>query len=236
MGSDDLFKKKRLAKKNKELSRKLPNKKPLKKILIVCEGSKTEPNYFEELRDYYKLNTTSVIDVTGDCGSSPLSVYKHAKAIQSQENQKGSPYDMVFCVIDKDAHTDYYAALEAIRKSKPSNQWVAINSVPCFEYWLLLHHKYTTKAFEATAGSSSGNKVLIELKKYFNGYEKGSKGTFLESLNVLPERDLNVVIKKAEMCLQHSKDTETDNPTTYVHILVKELLDLKKQVEMNKSK
>lgn len=235
MGSDDLFKKKRLAKKSKELSRKVPNKQPLKKMLIVCEGSKTEPNYFEELRDHYQLNTASVIDVTGDCGSSPLSVFRYAKAIQIRETQKGSPYDMVFCVIDKDAHADYDAALEAIRRSNPPKQWVAINSVPCFEYWLLLHHTYTTKAFEATPGDSSGNKVLTELKKHFNGYNKGAKGTFLASLKALPEPDLNIVIKKAEMCIKHSEETQTDNPTTYVHILVKELLDLKKQIELNKS-
>lgn len=234
MGSDDLFKKKRTAKKSKDLSRKVPTKAPLKKILIVCEGEKTEPNYFEELRDYYQLNTASVIDVTGDCGSSPLSVFRHSKSLQTDAVQKGAPYDIVFCVIDKDAHTDYYAALDAISKSKPLNQWVAINSIPCFEYWLLLHHTYTTKAFESLAGNSSGNQVLSELKKHFTAYEKGTKGMFMASLSVLPDKDLNVVIQKAERCVKHAEETQTDNPSTYVHILVKELLELKKQMELNK--
>lgn len=107
MGSEDLFKKKRGPKTAKDLARRNAVKSPLAKILIVCEGKKTEPNYFEDLINHYELLTASVIDVTGECGSSPMCVVRHAKEKHKEMTEKGAPYDQIFVVIDKDAHTDY---------------------------------------------------------------------------------------------------------------------------------
>ena len=42
MGSDDLFHK---AKKARDLARKAGRRKGKERVLIVCEGAKTEPNY-----------------------------------------------------------------------------------------------------------------------------------------------------------------------------------------------
>ncbi|MEA9390411.1 RloB family protein [Acerihabitans sp. TG2] len=78
MGSDDLFHKRR-PKSTADMRRKKESKISLDKILIVCEGEKTEPIYFTELREFYELNTTNVIEVIGNCGSSPSSVVAHAK-------------------------------------------------------------------------------------------------------------------------------------------------------------
>jgi hypothetical protein len=36
------------------------NRTPSQAILIVCEGEKTEPNYFNALRSYIKLTTVQV--------------------------------------------------------------------------------------------------------------------------------------------------------------------------------
>ena len=52
MGCDDLFKK-RKAKKLKDHQRKVAIREPYDRVLIVCEGEKTEPSYFMELREYY---------------------------------------------------------------------------------------------------------------------------------------------------------------------------------------
>ena len=46
MGSDDLFHK-RKAKQTRDLKRKKDKRAPYDKVLIVCEGGKTEPNYFQ---------------------------------------------------------------------------------------------------------------------------------------------------------------------------------------------
>ena len=44
MGSDNLYHK-RKAKKAKDLARRKSKRAPYDKVLIVCEGEKTEPNY-----------------------------------------------------------------------------------------------------------------------------------------------------------------------------------------------
>lgn len=49
MGTDDLFKKAR----EKREARKSLNKKILDNILILCEGEKTEPNYFNGIKCKY---------------------------------------------------------------------------------------------------------------------------------------------------------------------------------------
>lgn len=60
MGSDDLFNK-RKAKGAKDLARKKSKREAYEKVLIVCEGSKTEPYYFEDIRNCHRLNTLNII-------------------------------------------------------------------------------------------------------------------------------------------------------------------------------
>lgn len=234
MGSDDLFKKKRGPKNAKDLARKKPNKSPLAKILIVCEGEKTEPTYFEDLVDHFELLTASVIDVTGECGSSPMCVVRYAKEQQKIMLGKGAPYDQIYVVIDKDAHSDYIAALDAVRRAKPDSVFISVNSVPCFEYWLLLHYTYSTRAFKNLPGNSSGDQIVAELKRYIKDYEKGAKGIFKKTFNVLKSKDLNEVVVKARQSLEAAKASDTDNPSTKVYELVDRLIKLKEQIKYNR--
>lgn len=72
MGSDDIFHKRR-AKSERELRRGAARRAVYEKVLIVCEGSKTEPLYFGEIKDAFEISTAN-IRISGDCGSDPLSV------------------------------------------------------------------------------------------------------------------------------------------------------------------
>lgn len=49
MGSDDIFKKRRSSA-EKNYKRRTSFRDPRERLLIVCEGSKTEPRYFEGFR------------------------------------------------------------------------------------------------------------------------------------------------------------------------------------------
>ena len=162
MGSDNLFhkRKKRTA---KSLSRKIARRSPYNKVLIVCEGEKTEPNYFRELVKYYKINTANVA-IDGSCNSSPKSVFERSEELWNQENRKGDPFDRVYCVFDKDSHETYEETLRRISQKGVSNgNFFAVTSVPCFEYWLILHFQYTTQPYSARGKSSIGNEVLKKL-------------------------------------------------------------------------
>ncbi|EXJ09649.1 RloB family protein [Nitrincola nitratireducens] len=220
MGSDNLFHK-RKAKNAKSLQRRVASREAYKKILVVCEGEKTEPNYFEEVREYYSLNTVNV-EVRGDCGSDPMSIFNFAKQRFREEKDAGDPFDKVFCVFDKDGHAKYADTLRAIASYTPKDTYFAINSVPCFEYWLLLHFTYSTRPYTTLPGNSSGNQVLTELKKYIHDYEKGRGGIFSDLICQLGQ-----AINYAERGLRESERNATDNPSTRVHELVRVLQKLK---------
>ena len=183
MGTDDLFHK-RKAKSAKGLQRRAARRDPYAKVLIVCEGEKTEPRYFQDLRNHYGLNTAN-IEVCGECGSDPNSVLQFAKQRYREEKDAGDAFDQVFCVFDKDAHANYDETLNVIAKAQPRNTFVAMNSVPCFEYWLLLHFVYSTRPYSALPGNSAGNQVLSELKGYLPDYEKGADNIFALLLDQL---------------------------------------------------
>lgn len=70
------------------------------KILIVCEGTKTEPNYFETFKTINRGTAIYDIDVKG-LGQNTMDVVD--KAIELK--QKGD-YDRVWAVFDKDSFPD----------------------------------------------------------------------------------------------------------------------------------
>jgi hypothetical protein len=220
MGTDNLFHK-RKAKNAKNLQRREARREAYKKILIVCEGEKTEPNYFEDAREYYRLNTVNV-EVRGDCGSDPMSIVNFAKLRFREEKDAGDPFENVYCVFDKDGHSTYAQALSTLASSAPKGTYFAVNSIPCFEYWLLLHFVYTTRPYTTLPGNSSGNQVLTELKNYIPDYAKGNHKIFSGLVGQLEQAK-----RFAERALQESHRNQTDNPSTYVHKLVQILQDLK---------
>ena len=220
MGTDNLFHK-RKAKQARELARKKAKKAPYDKVLIVCEGEKTEPNYFTGLKDHLELNSANVV-VTGECGSSPMSIVRYARQLYREERDAGDPFDKVFCVFDRDTHETYQQALDAIKVSQPKDTFVAITSVPCFEYWLLLHFEYTTAPFVVIGNKSAGDRVIDELRKYMPEYQKGDGSVFEQLIGQLDQAKAY-----AERSLRAAQINGIDNPSTLVHELVEYLQGIK---------
>lgn len=216
MGTDNLFHR-RKAKQANDMKRRQGKRAPYDKVLIVCEGEKTEPNYFNELKDFYKLNSANV-KVTGDCGSSPKSVVNYARELYRQAGDAGDPFDRVFCVFDKDTHDNYHSALDTLRSIAQKGVFTAITSVPCFEYWLLLHFKYTDRPFHATGSHSIAATVLRELRVEWPEYEKAIKGSFAHCI-----KQLDFAKANARRVLLSAEANSSDNPSTRVHELVEYL-------------
>ena len=216
MGSDNLFekRKKRLAASHK---RSRAKRASYDTVLIICEGEKTEPNYFEDLRDELKLNSANV-EITGDTkGSSPITIVDYGL-------EQFDEYDRIYCVFDKDRHESYKQALDKIRRQKSSKKCTikAITSVPCFELWILLHFHKTTRNFDASSGSICA-RVISELKKFMPEYEKGSRGVYLQLKDKLP-----TAIRHAREVAKHCQQAGTDHPSTQIDELVIYLQNLKK--------
>ncbi|MCF6262104.1 MAG: RloB family protein [Xanthomonadales bacterium] len=220
MGSENLFHKHK-AKQARNLERKRAKRAAYDRVLIVCEGEKTEPNYFQGLCDYYRLNSAN-IEICGDCGSAPINVVERAKELYRAEKRSGIPFDRVYCVFDKDSHRTYEAALQAVNNAKPKATFFVVNSIPCFEFWLLLHFTYTTSPFCGTESSNSaGDQVLDRLRKYIPSYAKGNHGCFDLLIDQLPQ-----AMENSKRALHSANENGTDNPTTLVHELVEYLQGL----------
>ncbi len=221
MMSDKLFQK-RKAKKIAELGRKSAKKESYDRILIVTEGEKTEPNYFNEIIRLYKLSSANV-KVDGSCGPSPKTVVQYAiELAKEEERSKRIPFDKIYCVIDKDAHPCYKEAHEIARDTKLKGELIIISSVPSFEFWLLLHFIFTTKSYQQQKKNSTGKQVLSDLKKYIPDYNKGMSDIFSQLEDKLP-----TAIKNAIAVNKKAAEYQTDMPTTKVYKLVQKLTSLK---------
>ena len=222
MGTDNLFHKRR-AKRARELERKRARRAPYDKILIITEGGKTEPYYFMELKDYYEINSAN-IKIDGSGGSSPASVVEYGRKLYRRERDTGDPFDHVYFVFDKDTHPDYQRALNRIATFTPKNTFFAINSVPCFEYWLLLHFAYTTSPFVPKGKISASEAVLHKLREHMPDYDKTAHGIFAALYNQLDHAKSN-----AARSLEEADKNGTDNPLTRVH----ELVDYLQNINVN---
>lgn len=218
MGTENLFHKR----KARTLKRVGPARLPYERVLIVCEGSKSEPNYFRGLIGYYEINTANVT-VDGSCGSDPTSVVDYAIRLYREElNKNEGPYDRVYCVMDRDAHAKFDEAMDKLKAQKPAVVFFSAVSVPCFEYWLLLHFCYIRSAFTTVGKASSGAAALAELKKFWPKYGKGNEDVFEYLKNQINDAKANAVRAWADAQL-----TGSLNPSTTVHELVDYLQNIK---------
>lgn len=167
----------------KDLIRKKGRRAPYDRILIVCEGSKTEPNYFNEIKQFYRLHTANVEVQHSSLGTCPLQVVKSAEELFLKGNSgKGIQklaFEKVYAVFDRDEHEEYFNARNKAKalNSKLKNdlgkkvKFIAITSVPCFELWLLLH-------FEDVQVPLHRDDALARLQKHLPSYTKGKTGTY----------------------------------------------------------
>ena len=142
-------------------------------------------------------------------------------ALWTAEGKKGDPYDRVYFVFDKDSHASYEETVTKISQHKPKDVFHAAVSTPCFEYWLLLHFKFTTRPYTAIEKSSIAEVVINELKEFMPDYEKGSNKIFSSLFS-----QVEFAKNNAARSLEHAKCSHTDNPTTYIHELVTYLQNL----------
>lgn len=223
MGTDDLFHK-RKARKAELLRRKLAKRAPYDVVLIVCEGSKTEPNYFSDLRKHLRLSNANIVIADKTTGTDPFSIVNFA--IKKYNEDKNPIYDYVFCVLDKDKHSTYDKALDKIRGTRLKKATIhAINSIPCFEIWILLHYVYTTRSFSAAGDASNCELVVSEIKHYIPDYQKGSRDIYAK----LSDK-MDTAITNTKRLESFHETSGTDNPSTKVHELVEYLQDLRNKI------
>ncbi len=219
MGTDNLFHMKK-ARKAESHRREKARRAPYERILVVCEGKKTEPNYFKDLRKAFGLNPMNVVIADKKHGLDPMSLVEYAL----DEYKKEPDYNHVYCVFDRDKHLTYDAALDKIRAFRMRRGAILhpITSIPCFEIWLLLHFTYTTRSFCAACGDSNCALLISDLKQYIPAYEKGAENIFIG------DERLDIAINNAKRLEEFHLTSGTDNPSTKIPLLMEHLKCLKK--------
>ncbi len=231
MGSDDLFKR-RKARASAELVRQRQARAQSPRCLIVCEGSKTEPQYLSELRDLWGIAHAHV-SIQRSRGASPDQVVRTAESLYDDDAKLGDSYDQVFCVFDRDEHNTFRSAVQQIRNmssaGKPLN---AITTTPCIELWFLLHFGYSDAPFSKQGKKSVGDVAVSQLKSKdgFKQYGKGQRGVAALLFERLPvARKHALRLRNAASSVQ-AADAQLDaNPWTNMDQLVEYLESIRQQ-------
>jgi hypothetical protein len=202
-----------------KLKRKQGTRPPYDRVLIVCEGEKTEPNYFDEIRVQLRIPTAHVQIMPSALGTQPRQVVDYAveKFGESRE------FDIVYAVFDRDDHDTYHDGLaqagrlnETLKNDeKKKVPFFAVPSIPCFELWVLIH-------FIEIHAFADRHTIIGRLKTYIADYEKGRRGVF-----ALTASNLNVAMERAvRLREQFSRHNDEDLYTSIDEVVTK-LLSLR---------
>ena len=188
-------------------------------FLIVCEGEKTEPNYF---RAFPKKAGRLVFDIELEGGGiSTLKVVEKAIDLRNASSQK---YDRVWAVFDRDSFkaSSFNSAILKAKASGIECAW----SNEAFELWYLLHFHNRVTAMSRddykNAIEAAVNDKIKKSKKQFQ-YRKNDPDMFT-LLNGFGRQDLAIRWAKD---LSENIDGEKFadyNPNTQVYKLVEELI------------
>ena len=144
---------------------------PRPRLLILCEGARTEPNYFAAL--------SQELGLTGVRVKGPASLKEMPERVRESWRDD---FDEVWCVADVDERGREIRRLREelrrlqTRKNRTVHEAV---SAPCFEYWLLLHFAFTTQAFYGMEGGRSAcEQVIQRLRDHLPGYKKNDAAVY----------------------------------------------------------
>ncbi|MCP4156163.1 MAG: RloB domain-containing protein [bacterium] len=149
----------------KRKKRKREKFKFSKRLYIVCEGQKTEKDYLENFIDDCNINHKLVdVQVLQTKKNTPKELVNFIKT-------KGDcNSDELWAVFDHDGHPNLG---DAFNNAQKNNIRIAFSNI-AFEYWILLHFEYTTRAF------SKCRDIIRYLKEqnHFPDYEKNDRNLY----------------------------------------------------------
>jgi hypothetical protein len=192
-------------------------------FLIVCEGTKTEPNYFNGLK---KCLLPGVVDVEIiGTGHNTMTVIEDAQSVRRRREEfSGRTFDEVWAVFDRDCFPPEHFN-NAISKGQAVKIYCAWTN-KAFELWYLLHFDlYENGMSRADYKGKLDSQLSLKMGQSYR-YHKNSKDMF----QVLSEHgDVKQAIIRArqlETVFVGRTDYANHNPSTKVYELVEELLFL----------
>ena len=189
----------------RRFERRSPSRQPKALIVVVTEGTSTEPGY---LKLFARLHgsesaTLKVIPL----GADPRKVVERAIDESPLESDKRSG-DAVWAVFDRDDHKRFNEAVDLARgkgiKTAVSN--------PCFELWCILHYEL----LDAPTHRHDCQRRLGEL---CSGYRRSS-GKRFDDAGIVDGQHDEAVERARELLKRRSQEGQpSGNPSTTVHKL-----------------
>jgi hypothetical protein len=166
---------------------------PKKVVIISCEGSNTEPEYFETVKRKLSVNLKNLVEV--DVVPKPAGASEPKAVLNNLEEHVKNKYDfrkgsdILWLVIDRESVSSRKKNIKDIYPECTTKGYFIALSNPLFEFWLLLHVA-DIKSYEPETliqnewVSASRNRRYIdkELSTILpNGYNK-KKGKFNQGI------------------------------------------------------
>ena len=209
----------RKAKSSRQQRRRAPKYEPRDHILIVCEGTKTEKHYFEDARQAIGVQRgQAIVEVESGAGSNPKNIVETARKLKAKAMQEGNAFSSIYCVFDHDEHAHFSESIDRAE----SLRMKSITSVPCFEYWILLHFCDHNAPYVRVGDRSPCACCLRDVQKQWSDYEKSYK-----SLYTVLNPQLANARQRAERRITAAQADGSDNPSTEIHRLLDAMEALK---------
>ena len=185
-----------------------------RRVLIVCEDSKSSRFYFEG----FPVDRHRAIVKAVGTGMNTDSLVEEAVRLQNQAQQQGSAFSHVWCVFDRDSFppANYARAFELANNNRFKVAWAN----EAFELWYLLHFHYLD------AGISRAEYPSRLTKRLGVDYDKSDQKIFAR----LHNRQSDAIRNARNLLKAHRERGETPernfNPSTNMHELVEFLNEL----------
>lgn len=149
--------------------RNVGRREPRKRVVVVCEGSKTEPKYLRMLNARSR-DALIELEIVDEAATNPKSLVDRACAVKKEAAREhrrtkdpNTRIDELWCVFDVDEHP---MLREAVQQASDNGVEVAISN-PSVEVWFLLH-------FQDQWAHIDRHDALRSLRVQLPGYEKGA--------------------------------------------------------------
>lgn len=221
LGTDDLFKKRKQARKERKFEYKQPK---ANSFLIVTEGQQTEPLYFSGLANTVKEKLGGKVDVVEipiinihGAGCATTSLVNKTTELVSKSNVI---YQNIWIVFDKDDFIDFDSAISLAVSQGYSVAW----SNQSFEYWLYLHFNFSDSSLHRDEWIKKLDAIFRDMNLGDRRYQKNYKNIYslVDTYNGVDTAISNAKRIMARYNLDIDKPSTCD-PGTTVYVLVEAL-------------
>lgn len=206
-----------------ETKRKQDIRQKRRFYLIVCEGTKTEPNYFKGLKQNLPPGVVEFVDLAVyGIGRDPSSVVDEAYKKRQHLERNGRTIDEVWAVFDRDNFPG-----QNFNSGIFKGQSVGVNCAwtnESFELWYLLHFQFFQNGMSRNDYQKLIERELSQKLGRPYTYQKNSPDMFVLLQKHGNIKQAIVWAKQLETEFTGQTDYANHNPCTKMHELIEKLL------------